>query len=101
VIMEVAPEYLQNPLFLHQIYVRSPAGQEVPLDAFSKNGPITAPLSVNHQSLSPSVTISFNLQPGVALGDAADAITEKATQIGLPATIHTGFSGTAHAYQDS
>jgi multidrug efflux pump len=101
VIMEIAPEYLQNPLFLHQIYVRSPAGQEVPLDAFSKNAPITAPLSVNHQSLSPSVTISFNLQPGIALGDAADAIAERASKIGLPATIRTGFAGTAQAYQDS
>jgi multidrug efflux pump len=101
VVMEVAPEFWQNPLFLHQIYVRSPGGQEVPLDAFSKNSPITAPLAVNHQSLSPSVTLSFNLQPGVALGDAADAITERASKIGLPATIRTGFAGTAQAYQDS
>jgi len=101
VIMEVAPEFLQNPLFLRQLYVRSPAGQEVPLSAFTKYEPITAPLSVNHQSLSPSVTISFNLMPGIALGDAADAITESAAKIGLPATIRTGFAGTAQAYQDS
>jgi multidrug efflux pump len=101
VIMMVAPEFWQNPLILRQTYVRSPRGQEVPLSAITKYEPITAPLSVNHQSLSPSVTISFNLMPGIALGDAADAITEKASKIGLPATIRTGFAGTAQAYQDS
>jgi multidrug efflux pump len=101
VIMEVAPEFWQNPLFLRQVYVNSPAGQEVPLNAFTQYAPITAPLAVNHQSLSPSVTISFNLQPGIALGDAADAITDRASKIGLPSTIRTGFAGTAQAYQDS
>ena len=101
VIMEVAPEFWQNPLFLRQTYVKSPAGQIVPLSAFSQSAPSIAPLSVNHQSLSPSVTISFNLMPGVPLGDAADAITERASKIGLPSTIRTGFSGTAQAYQDS
>jgi multidrug efflux pump len=101
VVMEVAPEFWQNPLLLRQTYVRSPSGQEVPLSAFAKYSPITAPLSVNHQSLTPSVTISFNLMPGVALGDAADAITERASKIGLPSTIRTGFAGTAQAYQDS
>src|SRR5208337_2700551 len=101
VIMEVAPEYWQDPLTLRQTYVHSPSGQEVPLSAFTTFNPITAPLSVNHQSLSPSVTISFNLMPGIALGDAANAITDKAGKIGLPATIRTGFAGTAQAYQDS
>jgi len=101
VVMEVAPEFWQNPLTLRDIYVRSPAGQEVPLSAFSRFDPTTAPLSVNHQGLSPSVTISFNLRPGVALGDAADDITRSAAKIGLPSTIRTGFAGTAQAYQDS
>jgi multidrug efflux pump subunit AcrB len=101
VIMEAAPEFWQNPLILRDIYVRSPRGQEVPLSAFTKFDFITAPLSVNHQGLSPSVTLSFNLRPGVPLGDAADAITESASKIGLPATIRTGFAGTAQAYQDS
>jgi multidrug efflux pump len=101
VIMEVAPEFWQNPLFLRQVYVHSPSGQAVPLSAIAKYDPITAPLAVNHQGLSPSVTISFNLQPGVALGDAADAITERASKIGLPSTIRTGFAGTAQAYQDT
>jgi multidrug efflux pump len=101
VVMEAAPEYWQNPLFLRQIYVRSPAGNQVPLSAIAHYAPITAPLAVNHQSLFPAVTISFNLRSGVALGDAVDAINASATRIGLPATIHTGFAGTAQAYQQS
>ncbi len=101
VIMEAAPEYLQNPEILKQIYVRSPVGQQVPLSALSKSIATTAPLSVPHQGLFPAVTISFNLQPGVALGDAVDAIEEAAVKAHIPSTIHTGFSGTAQAYQDS
>jgi multidrug efflux pump len=73
----------------------------VPLSAFTKDNTTTAPLAVNHQSLTPSVTLSFNLMPGVALGDAANAIIERAAKIGLPSTIRTGFAGTAQAYQDS
>jgi len=99
--MEVAPEYWQNPLFLRQIYVRSSSGQHVPLIAFSSFAPTTAPLSVAPLSLKKTVTLSFNLQPGVALGDAVDEIADAATKIGLPPTIHTGFAGTAQAYQDS
>jgi multidrug efflux pump len=101
VIMEAAPEYGQDPQFLREIYVRSPAGRQIPLSAFTHFASMTAPLSVNHQGLAPAVTISFNLQPGVALGDAADAITAAANKVGLPPTIHTGFAGTAQAYQDS
>jgi multidrug efflux pump subunit AcrB len=99
--MEAAPEYWQNPLFLRQSYVHSPSGQQVPLSAITHYVPITAPLSVNHQGLFPAVTVSFNLRPGIALGDAVDAINAAAAKIGLPPTIHTGFSGTAQAYQDS
>lgn len=101
VVMEAAPEYWQSPQILKQVYVRSPSGQEVPLSAFAHFAPINAPLAVTHQGLFPAVTISFNLQPGVALGDAVDAINAAALKIGLPPTIHTGFSGTAQAYQDS
>jgi multidrug efflux pump len=101
VIMEAAPEYGQDPQFLREIYVRSPAGRQIPLSAFTHFASMTAPLSVNHQGLAPAVTISFNLQQGVALGDAADAITAAANKVGLPPTIHTGFAGTAQAYQDS
>jgi multidrug efflux pump len=101
VIMVAAPEYWQNPQFLGQIYVRSPRGEQVPLSVLSRYTPVTAPLSVSHQGLFPAVTISFNLQPGIALGDAVDAITAAAMKVGLPSTIHTGFAGTAQAYQES
>jgi multidrug efflux pump len=101
VIMVVGHEFWQNPLFLRQLYAYAPNGREVPLSAIAHFDSITAPLAVNHQGLSPSVTVSFNLQPGVALGDAADAILAKAAKIGLPSTIHTGFAGNAQAYVDS
>jgi multidrug efflux pump len=101
VVMEAAPEFLEDPEILRQIYVRSPGGQQVPLSAFSHYAPTTAPLSVNHQGLFPAVTISFNLAPGVALGDAVDAIEEAAGRVGLPPAVHTTFAGTAQAYQDS
>jgi multidrug efflux pump len=100
-VMVVSREFWQNPQFLRQLYAAAPNGQQVPFSAFAHFSPVTAPLSVNHQGLSPSVTISFNLQPGIALGDAADAILDRAAKVGLPATIHTGFSGTAQAYEDS
>jgi multidrug efflux pump len=101
VVMEVAPQYWQNPLGLRDVYVHSPKGQQVPLNAIAHYGPAIAPLSVNHQGLFPCVTISFNLQPGVALGDAELAINEAAHKIGLPNTIQTGYSGTAAAFTDS
>jgi multidrug efflux pump len=101
VVMEAAPQYWQNPNTLRQIYVKSPKGDEVPLSAIAKTADATAPLSVNHQGLFPAITLSFNLRPGVALGTAVNAIDSAANKIGLPATIQTGFAGTAQAYQDS
>ncbi len=101
VVMEAAPEYWQNPLFLREIYIQSPSGQQVPLSAVVKVASTTAPLTVTHQGLFPAVTISFNLKPGVALGDAVNAATVAATKIGLPPTIQTMFAGTAQAYEAS
>jgi multidrug efflux pump len=101
VVMEAAPEFWQDPNILHEIYVRAPGGQQVPLSAFSQYGPSHTPLAVNHQGLFPAATISFNLTPGVALGDAVEAIEEGAAKVGLPASIRTTFAGTAQAYQDS
>jgi multidrug efflux pump len=101
VVMEAAPQYWQNPNTLRDVYVASPGGGEVPLSAIAKNSTTTAPLSVNHQGLFPAITLSFNLQPGAALGDAVTAIAAAGRKIGLPATIQTGFAGTAQAYQDS
>ena len=101
VVMEASPEFWQNPLFLRQIYVDSPSGQQVPLSAFAKFASTTAPLTVTHQGLFPAVTISFNLKPGVALGDAVNATTAAAAKVGLPPTIQTEFAGTAQAYEAS
>ncbi|MGB7760421.1 MAG: multidrug efflux RND transporter permease subunit [Bryobacteraceae bacterium] len=101
VVMEVAPIYWQDPNILRNIYVRAPSGSQVPLSAFAQFAPATAPLSVNHQGLFPAITISFNLRPGVALGDAVDAIQAAAEKIGLPPSIQTMFAGTAQAYMQS
>jgi multidrug efflux pump len=103
VVAEVAPVYWQNPLTLRDIYVACPANprMQVPLSAFAHFTPDIAPLSVNHQGLFPAVTVSFNLQPGVALGDAVNAITAATRKVGLPLTIQTMFAGTAQAYQQS
>ena len=101
VVMEAAPQYWQNPLSLRDIYVQSPLGTAVPLNAIARYAPTTAPLAVTHQGLAPATTISFNLQPGIALGDAVEAITKAAAKVGLPRTIQTRFAGTAQAYQDS
>jgi multidrug efflux pump subunit AcrB len=101
VVMEAAPRFWQDPAFLKEIYVHDPQGQSVPLTAFSRFGPSVAPLAVNHQGLFPAVTISFNLAPNVALGDAVTAIEATARKVGLPDTVQTFFAGTAQAYQDS
>jgi multidrug efflux pump len=101
VVMEVAPAYWQSPEFLSQIWVRSPAGQEVPLSAIAHYATATAPLSVAHQGLFPAITISFNLLPGKALGDAVEGIDAASAKVGKPATIQAAFAGTAQAYQQS
>ena len=101
VVMEAAPQFWQDPQTLRQIYVRAPGGTEVPLSALARYESTTAPLAVNHQGLFPAVTISFNLTPGVALGDAVEVILEAAQKVGVPPTIHTAFAGTAQAFQDS
>jgi multidrug efflux pump len=101
VVMEAAPEFWQNPEFLRQTYVQAPGGAQVPLGAFATFDPTTAPLTVTHAGLFPAVTISFNLKPGAALGDAVKATEAAAATVGLPPTIQTAFAGTAQAYQDS
>jgi multidrug efflux pump len=101
VVMEVAPQYWQDPSSLNDIYIRPSIGKEVPLGAVAHYAPKTAPLSVNHQGQFPSVTVSFNLAPGVALSDAATAITQMQQRMGVPSTIHGMFSGTLQAFQSS
>jgi multidrug efflux pump len=101
VVMEVAPQYWQDPTSLNDIYIRPSVGKEVPLSAVTHYAPKIAPLSVNHQGQFPSVTVSFNLAPGVALSDAATAITQMQQRMGVPDTIHGMFSGTLQAFQSS
>ncbi|MGA9569449.1 MAG: multidrug efflux RND transporter permease subunit [Candidatus Acidiferrales bacterium] len=101
VVMEVAPQFWQDPASLNNIYIRPTVGKEVPLSAVTHFAPTIAPLSVNHQGQFPSVTVSFNLAPGVALSDAATAISQMQQRMGVPSTIHGMFSGTLQAFQSS
>jgi len=101
VVMEVAPQYWQRPATLREIYVHSPKGAEVPLSAFTRYEPTTTSLSVNHLGQFPAVTTSFNLAPGVALGDAVAAIESATREMGLPASIRGSFLGTAEAFKAS
>jgi multidrug efflux pump len=100
-VMEVAPDFQQNPDALKSIYAGSSNGTEVPLSAFTHFQSRTAPLAVNHQGQYPAVTLSFNLAPNVALGDAVDAINAAERQINLPSSIRATFQGTAQAFQAS
>ena len=101
VVMEVAPQYWQSPSTLQEIYVRSPTGAQVPLSAVARYEPTNTLLLVNHQGQFPGVTLSFNMAPGVSLGDAVKAIEKSAREIGLPAGVHGSFQGTAKAFQAS
>jgi len=100
-VMEVAQDFQRNPDALKSIYARSSSGTMVPLSAFTHFESKTAPLAVNHQGQFPAVTLSFNLTPGVALGDAVRAISDIETKIGLPSSISATFQGTAQAFQAS
>jgi len=100
VIIELEPQYQQDPSGLAMLYIRSSNGQLVPLNAVATISRGLGPLSVNHLGQLPSVTISFNIKPGVSLGDAVSAV-EKAAKAALPATISTSFQGTAQAFRTS
>jgi HAE1 family hydrophobic/amphiphilic exporter-1 len=101
VIMELLPEFQNDPTALQMLYVRSPkSGQLVPLSTVATITPSVGPLTVNHLGQLPSVTLSFNLAPGMALGTAVDAVKKLADQT-LPDTITTSFQGTAQAFQSS
>ncbi|MBS1849913.1 MAG: multidrug efflux RND transporter permease subunit [Acidobacteria bacterium] len=101
VVMEVAPQFQRSPDALQNIYVRSVNGPMVPLAAFAHFAPSNTPLAVNHQSQFPSVTLSFNLAPGVSLGEATEYIENAQRDMGFPATLRASFQGTAAAFQDS
>jgi len=100
VILELAREYQADPAALSLLYVRNSDGELVPLDAVAKLGQNVGPLAVAHAGQLPSVTLSFNLKPGVSIGDAVAAV-DRAARDTLPATITTNFQGTAKAFQSS
>jgi multidrug efflux pump len=101
VVLEVEPKFWQSPVSLNDVYIRPSQGKVVPLSAIAHYEPSTAPLAVNHQGQYPSVTISFNLVPGVALSQASTAILGMEQKMGMPNTIRGMFSGTLQAFQSS
>jgi multidrug efflux pump len=101
VVMEVEPRFWQRPETLRDIYLPSSKGGMVPLGAFSRYEPTRTALAVNHQAQFPSVTLSFNLAPGVSLGDAVTAIDAAVRPLGLPSGIQGSFQGTAQLFQAS
>ena len=101
VVMEAAPEYWQEPSALDQVYVKASTGAQVPLSAFAHYASTNTPLAVNHQSQFVASTISFNLPEGTSLGQATNATEDAMARIGVPASIHGSFQGTARAFQDS
>jgi multidrug efflux pump len=101
VVLEVEPKFWQSPVSLQDVYIRSAQGGAVPLSAVARYEPTTAPLAVNHQGQYPSVTVSFNLAPGVALSDASRAVLDMEQKVGMPNTIRGMFSGTLQAFQSS
>jgi multidrug efflux pump len=99
VVLEVEPTFWQSPVKLNDVYIRASQGKVVPLSAVAHYEPATAPLAVNHQGQYPSVTISFNLAPGVSLSQASAAILGMEQKIGLPSTVTGMFSGTLQAFE--
>jgi HAE1 family hydrophobic/amphiphilic exporter-1 len=100
VITETQDQYQVDPSLLSLLYVHSANGPLVPLNAVAKLTYNVGPLSINHLGQLPAVTLSFNLRPGISLGDAVDAVNKEAQQM-LPSTISTSFQGTAQAFQSS
>jgi len=98
VVLEVDPRFQTSPDSLNNIYVSSSAGQEVPLSALTTSSTTAAPIVINHQGMFPSATISFNLAPGTALGDAVAAIHRIEQESGKPASLTTSFQGNASAF---
>jgi len=101
VILESTKEFQADPSALSRLFIKAANGQSVPIDGVARLVPAVGPLQVNHQGAQPAVTISFNLQPGYSLGYAVDAIRQIERDARLPATIYTGFQGTAQVFQDS
>jgi hydrophobe/amphiphile efflux-1 (HAE1) family protein len=101
VVMEVDPKYQLSPDALNGIFVKSSTGAMVPLSTFAKYDAQRTSLAVNHQGQYPAVTLTFNLAPNVALGDAVTALEKVQAEMNMPSAIHATFQGTAQAFQDS
>jgi hydrophobe/amphiphile efflux-1 (HAE1) family protein len=101
VILEVKPEFQDDPNALSKIYVSGPNGVQVPLSSFAHFTSKVEPLSINHQGQFPAVTLSFNLAPGVAIGQAVERIQALQRELKLPPTVDGAFMGTAQAFQAS
>ncbi len=92
---------LPGPTVLQRLFVTTPGGAEVPLSGVANYVQRLEPLTISHQGVFPAVTLSFNLAPGVALGQAVDAIKNAAVTLGAPPTLNGSFEGTAQAFQTS
>jgi hydrophobe/amphiphile efflux-1 (HAE1) family protein len=101
VVLEVKPDVAHDPAALRRLFVRSASGEQVPLAALATFAPRSTALSINHQGQFPAVTLSFNLGPGVALGDAVEAIHAAEARMALPAGLRATFQGTAQAFRAS
>jgi hydrophobe/amphiphile efflux-1 (HAE1) family protein len=101
VILEANPEMAKDPAYLSKIYVKSNSGKMIPLSAIAHFDQITQPLSLNHQGQFPVVTFSFNLQPGVSLGEAEEIVNKAMAELKMPPSIKGGFAGNALLFQDS
>ena len=101
VILEAAPHFYRNPTALSSTFIHPTGSGSVPLAAVASSVSSTSPLAVNHSSFFPSVTIAFNLAPGVSLGQATAAIADMQQRIGMPSTVSGQFAGTAEAFQKS
>jgi multidrug efflux pump subunit AcrB len=101
VVLEVQPQFQHDPNLLSAIYVPGPGGAQVPLSSFAHFTRKIEPLTISHQGIFPAVTLSFNLAPGVALGQAVDKIQAVADRLHAPATLNGSFQGTAQAFRAS
>ena len=100
-ILEVKPDFKNDPHDLSEIYIKSPVGGMVPLSSFTRMETARTPLTINHQGQFPVVTVSFNLAPGIALGQAVEAINDAKKELEMPPSIVGNFQGTAEAFQAS
>jgi multidrug efflux pump len=102
VVMEVAPKYWQSPQGLDDVYLVTSTGSgAIPMNTVTRYRPATSPLVVNHTGLFPSVTVSFNLAPGVSLGQATQEIQQVQQRLNMPTTLRGQYSGTLQAFQQS